>query len=94
MNDMKSKYIFTVVVGFVIFVHAHYISSWINYYEAPMLNRTKYNEHLDSGYRAGYGETFPEYGKESIGDSLAVAFTDSVSARTGHVWSKEAENKK
>jgi hypothetical protein len=33
---MKSKHIIWCLIGFIVFVHAHYFNSWINYYEAPL----------------------------------------------------------
>lgn len=80
---MKSKYIFTVVVGFVIFVHAHYISSWINYYEAPMLNRTQFNDKLNAGHSSGYGEPAPVYSGELTADTLSNFTGDSIFLRSG-----------
>jgi hypothetical protein len=80
---MKSKYIFTVVVGFVIFVHAHYISSWINYYEAPMLNRTQFNDHLDAGHSTGFNETIPVFTSDLPVDSTTVLTTDSAFSGKG-----------
>ena len=75
---MKSKYIFSVVVGFVIFVHAHYISSWINYYEAPMLNRTQFNEHLDPCPSEVYDDPMPVFTGEVTIDSTITFIDDST----------------
>ena len=38
---MKSKHVILCLIGFIVFVHAHYFNSWINYYDAPMHEENK-----------------------------------------------------